>query len=370
MSSIRSLYIHVPYCRHLCNYCDFYKVRLSDARTQFGDYERYLQRNWERHESLRAQLGLAWEPLETLYFGGGTPSLWVRGPEFLAQKPFSELRLATGAEVTLEIDPGAWDEASLRAWKEFGVNRFSVGTQAFDEDFLRVLDRTHDLASVRVLLGRLAGENFSVDFLLGAPELTQPRQIERELEELLRYEPRHVSLYILQPAAGYKLKTKIPDDERVGAEYLRVSEFLRAAGYHHYEVSNFAQPGFESRHNLRYWHSQSVAGLGPSATGFFALSGTEGLRYKWKVSDAREEREELGLVELNLEKLYLRLRLSVPFAVSEFYTSERSQALFTTLLESWRQRGLCQNEGSLWRMQPSGWVVIDSLMGELFQSVR
>lgn len=367
MKTVSSLYVHVPFCRHLCNYCDFYKQKFDQPHAQREGYARYLLESFERHESLMRSKGIAWVPLETLYFGGGTPSLWDQeGARVFSSLWGGKLPLTPNAEVTFEVDPGAWTEEGLRAWEDLGVNRYSVGTQSLDPHYLKVLDRAHDREETFKLLSRLKGKNFSVDFLLGAPRLGSERNVIAELEELLSYGPKHLSLYILQPAAGYKLKSNIPDDEWTSREYLRVSQFLSENGFHHYEVSNFALPGFEARHNLKYWMGESVAALGPTGTGYFALSKEQAYRYKWKPSKADVEPEELSKNELALERIYLRLRLSQPFRASEFSQNKA----FEGLLEDWHSKGLVQKTGDSWRMTPQAWVVLDSLMGEYFQRVK
>lgn len=365
MTSVASLYVHVPFCRHLCNYCDFYKQKFERPRAQLEEFDRYLTESWKRHESLWAESQVTWSPLETLYFGGGTPSLWgEQGAARFAQFLDQGLSLKPQAEVTFEVDPGAWTEAGLRAWEEIGVNRYSVGTQSLDPVYLKVLDRAHDRTETFSLLERLRGKNYSVDFLLGVPAAGSARDILRELEELLSYEPRHVSLYILQPAAGYKLRAKIPDDEKVAAEYLAVSAFLVSRGFHHYEVSNFALPGFEAQHNLRYWRGQSVAALGPTATGYLGLSPTQALRYKWKPGRAEFEAEHLSADEIELERLYTRLRLSEPFSPADLV---RDHWHLEQCLTEWASRGLAAKSLQRWRMLPTAWVVLDSLIGEYFQ---
>jgi len=271
--------------------------------------------------------------------------------------------LAGTHETTLEIDPGAWDHAGLSAWKGLGVNRFSVGTQALDPRFLRVLDRAHEREETVRLLEALKGENFSVDFLLGAPHSAEwRRDVLQELEGLLAYGPSHVSLYILNPAGGYKLKSFLPDDEWSAREYLAVSAFLRERGFRHYEVSNFALPGREARHNLRYWMGESVAALGPTGTGYFA-EGVTAWRYKWKPSRAEIEAEPLSAKEVLLERVYLRLRLDHPFTPTELLPLDAEA--FLALLRRWQERGLAEGDKS-WKLTPQGWVILDSLMDELF----
>lgn len=369
MTYISSLYVHVPFCRHLCNYCDFYKRKFEPQTNQLKEYEDYLQASWERHESILSTHGMKWSPFETIYLGGGTPSLWSeQGAEFFSSLILKNNSLAPKAEVTFEVDPGAWTEETLIAWEKAGVNRYSVGTQSLNPDFIKILDRSHDKAQTIQLLKRLQNKNFSVDFLLGVPHsLEKKRDVLNELEDLLSFGPSHVSLYILNPAAGYTLKQYIPDDEWVGKEYLDVSAFLRSRGFNHYEVSNFALPGFESKHNIRYWKGESVAALGPTGTGYYALSETEAFRYKWKPSTPEIEPEELSAKELELEKIYLRLRLSEPFLAAELIPKQAEK--FDEILMRWSYLGHTVKNDNKWCMTPSGWVVLDSLINEIFSSL-
>ncbi len=362
MGVVSSLYLHVPFCRHLCNYCDFYKLPLNAPEENWRQYEEYLSQSLLRHESIMSERAMTWAPLETFYLGGGTPSLWgARGAEWLASR--LPTTLAPEHETTLEIDPGAWDETGLAAWRRLGVNRFSVGTQSLDPRFLRVLDRAHEREETFRLLEALRGENFSVDFLLGAPHSADwKRDVLQELDELLGYGPSHVSLYILNPTGGYKLKSFLPDDEWSAREYQDVSAFLRARGMRHYEVSNFALPGREARHNLRYWHGESVAALGPTGTGYFS-EGESGWRYKWKPSRGEIEAEPLSNKEVRLERVYLRMRLDEAFDPAELLPREAEA--FHALLHRWAERGLAEGDKS-WKLTPQGWVILDSLMDELF----
>ena len=360
MSSVTSLYIHVPFCRHLCNYCDFYKQKFERPSAQRDEFSQYIFESVKRHESILSEYGQSIAPLETLYLGGGTASLWdVEGARCFERLGFT---LTDSCEATLEIDPAAWTEEGLIAWQKLGINRYSVGTQSFNPHHLSLLDRSHSLEDTKILLERLQGENFSVDFLLGAPEKNQNRDVIQELDELLMFNPKHLSLYILQPAAGYKLKALIPNDERISKEYLAVSEYLRGRGFHHYEVSNFALPGFESRHNQRYWESESVTAFGPTGVGYLA-GKDEALRYKWKPSHPEVELERLTLKEINLEKLYLRLR------TSRILTAERLMLepdAMERRFQKWQARGLCTKVDTGWRMKPEAWVILDSLVEELF----
>ena len=145
MTQVSSLYLHVPFCQHLCNYCDFYKRKLDPSVDQFGEFHQFLSDSLKRHESLFAEHGITWNELDTVYLGGGTPSLWgVRGAEFF-RNHLLPVKLASNAEFTMEIDPGTWSEEMLKAWQDVGLNRISIGTQTLNPEFLKVMDRVHSL---------------------------------------------------------------------------------------------------------------------------------------------------------------------------------------------------------------------------------
>lgn len=361
---ISSLYLHVPFCRHLCNYCDFYKKKLEDSDTQFNEFENYLTQSWQRHQQWMEQEKLGWaRHWESIYLGGGTPSLWgSRGAEFLQKM----LPAVTVDEWTLEVDPGTWNEEMLTSWRDLGVNRLSIGTQSLDPVFLKILDRAHSIDDSYLLLekARGSGINYSFDFLLGVPHSsTHKRNVIKELEHFLRFDPHHVSLYILNARAKYPLTEFMPDDDYIAHEYLEVCDFLQEKGFFQYEVSNFARAGFESKHNMKYWDSQSVAALGPTGTGLIKFDDKTAKRYKWKPSRADFEVELLGATELELERLYLELRTRRGWEPRESQKSEKLEAK----LQDWQLRGLTSAITPRVVMKPQGLVILDSLINELFQ---
>lgn len=363
MTQVSSLYIHVPFCKHLCNYCDFYKVKLEDAASQFDGFHRFLEESWQKHNNLMLEQHQTWAELDTLYFGGGTPSLWgAHGAKFW--KSFFPLKLKVDCEFTMEVDPGTWTEAMLDAWKDIGLNRISMGTQSLNPEFLKVMDRVHDLDDSLSLLRycQLNNWNYSMDFLLGIPySREKKRDIRRELDLLLQFQPKHLSLYILNARSKYPHITQMPDDEYIREEYLLVAEHLKKNGFHHYEVSNFALPGFESKHNLKYWRGESVAALGPTGTGYFADSRDHALRYKWKVSKAEFEREELSSRELDLEYTYLSLR------TSRGWRPQLSPAL-EKILKGWEALNYGEFSNGVFKANSLGFLMLDSLMDDLFKA--
>ena len=259
----------------------------------------------------------------------------------------------------MEVDPGTWTEEMLSAWQEVGLNRISVGTQSLNPEFLKILDRIHSLNDSLYFLKFLQKNqwNYSLDFLLGVPfSHEKKRDIKQELDLLLDHSPKHISLYILNARSKYPHIQHIPDDDYISEEYLFVSEYLRSLGFHHYEVSNFALPGFESKHNQKYWNGQGVAALGPTGTGYLAINDNKAIRYKWKVTKPEVEIEELGPTELLLEKTYLSLRTSLGLKI----TPERYP-----LYLDWIKKNYATEDNGFIKLNSSGFLILDSLMKDL-----
>ena len=365
MTQVSSLYLHVPFCKHLCNYCDFYKKLYDPNSNQIEDFHQFLSESWQRHDVLMQEQNISWAPLKTLYLGGGTPSLWgTKGAAFLGDWLKDRLTLSPEAEFTMEIDPGTWSTDMLLDWKELGLNRISIGTQTLDPNFIQIMDRSHSLDESYSLLDYCHQNdwNFSLDFLLGLPfSREKQRNIETELNRLLSYKPKHISLYILNARSKYPHSQSMPDDEFIRAEYLFVSEYLRKLGFVHYEVSNFALPGFESKHNVKYWRGEAVAALGPTGTGYFPQALGQAMRYKWKVSKAELEKEELGPKETALEEIYLTLRTNFGWAPRQL--TPALQELF----KRWEVLNYGAFRDGKMKLCSLGYLMLDSLMDDLFR---
>lgn len=307
-------------------------------------------------------------PWETLYFGGGTPSLWgEKGAEFFAGLMNDPaMKLAQQYEWTMEVNPGTWTSASLKAWQDLGVNRFSLGVQSLDSRFLKLLDRVHSLDEVYETLQQFAAMkvDFSVDFMLGLPNSKfLGRDIISELEEILSYSPAHLSLYILTTRKDYVHADGLPDEDWVAEEYLKVADYLKTRGFDHYEVSNFAQAGKHSRHNMAYWKCETVAALGPSGTGYLAESRS---RFKWGPNPGVIQWEELDDEQEVIEFIYMSLRSSVGMTYSKLNSLVQSQVQANELVRSWSDRGLIDAGPQGFRLTSEGYLLLDTLMNELF----
>lgn len=302
-----SLYVHVPFCTTRCAYCDFNTYAGQEALIlPYVAALRTEMRLWGK--AVRGRT------VETVFFGGGTPSL-LRLPELegLFETLADVFAVRSGAEVTLEANPGTVSRGYLQALRKLGVNRLSLGAQSFDDSDLRWLGRSHSAADVRrnVRAARAAGfENLNLDLIFGLPGQTIGSW-ERSLQEALALGPEHLSVYALTVEDGTPLardvargRTAPPDPDLQADLYLRAAELLDRAGYQQYEISNWAIPGFDCRHNVRYWENGEWLGLGAGAHSHLngARFSVERLpaRYIEKVSAAAaagaERLEQMGQV--------------------------------------------------------------------------
>lgn len=264
------LYVHFPFCRNKCSYCDFYKEKHS------AELER------EFYHALRIETELASEhpsvqrnEISTIFVGGGTPNLTNLDlfADWLAHLK-RHVDVADDIEFTIECNPEGVTRESLEALKSLGVNRPVFGVQSFNSKLLRVLDRRHDPHdSYRAIYyaNVLGFKSWGVDFIFGLPGQTS-KTLSADLDQLLDFEPPHISYYELTVEEGTPLwdrvesgKVRMPDQELLLALYRGGVEKLTELGYQRYEVSSFAQPGFECKHNLGYWEGVEYLGLGPSA---------------------------------------------------------------------------------------------------------
>ena len=283
---MRGIYVHVPFCVRKCGYCDFYSV--AGGEEERDRYLALVER--EMDLLLRAYPGEAKVPADTVYFGGGTPT--VLGPDRLNRLLAairSRFPVVENAEVTAEANPGTVTGADFVWLREGGFNRVSLGVQSFRRETLAALGRIHSVEDVRVAYrdARRAGfSSVGIDLIFGNPGQREA-EWQEDLDLAVTFLPDHVSAYALTPEPGTPIHGAIadggialPDDDAVARMYTAARETLRAAGYRHYEISNFCRPGKECRHNLKYWRRDGYLGLGPSAHGllFPGESAPFGLR--------------------------------------------------------------------------------------------
>ncbi len=363
---VRSVYVHAPFCARRCVYCDFaVKVRAGGGGR---DWLEALGRELEhvRREGLFALD----ERLATLYVGGGTPSLL----EADAMAGLAELlgpgRLrAAELEWTVEANPESFDAEVAAAWRRAGVNRVSLGVQTFDERALRWMGRLHGTRGgpEAVARARTAGiENVSIDLIFALPAHLG-RSWEDDLARALELDVPHVSLYGLgvEPATALGRavaagREPAVDEERYAEEFLLAARTLTAAGYEHYEVSNFAKSGRRARHNAVYWNGAPYLGLGNGAHSYAPPIRRWNVR-DWDEYAARSgetpeaDREVLDGAALDLERVWLSLRTSEGLDQPAPGTP---QAL---LVEKWVRRGHATCAGGRVRLTPEGWLLLDRL---------
>ena len=285
---IRHLYVHIPFCARICPYCAFYKARANHSETQ-----RFCEAAVRELSQKSAEFDLA---PETIFFGGGTPTaLTTAQLESLLRGFHEQLDLSGLVEWTMEANPGSVAAGKAEVLKRFGVNRISLGVQSWDNALLKVLGREHDAnqaeESFRIL--RAAGfSNINVDLMFGLPGQTV-EQWRATLEKTIALRPEHVSTYCLTYEEDTEFflrhsRGEYREDSDADAEFFEMTmSILEEAGYDHYEISNYARPGFSSAHNRSYWSGEDYLGVGPSA---FSTVGTK----RWQnIADYREYADRL-----------------------------------------------------------------------------
>ena len=371
---VRSVYVHAPFCARRCGYCDF---AVQVRRT--GDASAWVAALRGELGSLTREGAFPLAPrLATLYVGGGTPSLLgPRAMELLADAVGRERVTADDLEWTAEANPESFTDDVARAWRLAGVNRLSLGVQSFEDEVLRWMGRLHGAsgAVAAVERARRAGiANVSVDLIFSLPEGLR-RSWREDLERALALEVPHVSLYGLTVEAETPLGRRVregrerPADEgRYRDEYLLAAEVLAAAGYVHYEVSNFALPGRESRHNDVYWSGRPYLGLGNSAHSYLHPVRRWNLRdwnaYEEAARAGRlpvQDQEVLDAPQSRLERVWLGLRTRRGFPMPD----PASQGYH--LVEQWVKQGWAHPPGpdASVRLTPEGWLLLDRLAVEL-----
>jgi putative oxygen-independent coproporphyrinogen III oxidase len=316
-------YIHIPFCRRRCYYCDFPVFVVGDRHTgaSSGNIQLYLDR---LTAEIATQINYQ-QPLTTIFFGGGTPSLLTVAQlgqilDLLATK----FGIANDAEISMEIDPGTFDLTQLQGYLQAGINRVSIGVQAFQDQLLQLCGRSHAVSDIyqSVELIHHAGvRNWSLDLISGLPQQTIAQWV-TSLESAIELNPTHISCYDLIVEAQtpfakqYQPGDKpLPSDETTAQMYRTAQQILSGAGYTHYEISNYAKPGSECRHNLTYWQNQSYY-----AFGMGAASNLEDYRftrprktqeyYQWVADGCNWRFDPTPTADRFLETLMLGLRLA------------------------------------------------------------
>ena len=373
------LYIHIPFCKSKCIYCDFYSLPRAEDRM-----DRYVSALCRQLAEIAQQTTA--HTVDSVYLGGGTPSyLGEKRLRHILKTVKKHYHLSRDAEITLEANPdSAGDWRALRSLRRAGMNRLSLGVQSADDGLLRTLGRPHTFAQAEEAAAaarRARIRNLSLDLIYGLPgqDLAGWKDT---LERAAALEPEHLSCYGLKVEEGTPLwdmqeEMDRPDDDAQADMYLWTVERLEALGYEQYEISNFARPGRASRHNMKYWTLCEYAGFGPGAH-----SDLGDVRYAYLRSldtycagveagvSVLESSEHIPSRERDIEYVMLGLRLTQGISRQEFENRYRLPfAPIQSVLERFRATGHAALAGERWRLTPEGFLVSNQIIGQALEAL-
>lgn len=324
---VQAAYIHLPFCRRRCFYCDFPVVVVGNHANlrDLAGVQSYVEALCQEIQVTPSQ----GQSLKTIFFGGGTPSLLpIADLETILQQLDQKFGIDSNAEISLEIDPGTFTREQLSDYQRLGINRLSLGVQAFQDELLQSCGRFHCLADIYTAVNWLQAmgwQNWSLDLISGLPHQTLA-QWQYSLETAIALGPHHISCYdlVLEPVTAFGKRfqpgeTPLPSDENAAQMYRQASRLLQQAGYEHYEISNYAQKDHQCRHNRVYWENKSYYGFGMGAASYingirFTRPRTRQSYYYWLQAYQQQSGQlfdsPLDLTEQLLETLMLGLRLA------------------------------------------------------------
>lgn len=369
------LYFHIPYCKRACHYCNFH-------------FSTSLQSKSEMVEAMIKEIDLTRGKknrlITTIYFGGGTPSMLLRKElRTLMEVVRAKFQIQPGAETSFEVNPDNMNEVTVPFWREQGINRLSIGIQSFRDEDLQWMNRAHTAAEALEgleLIRKNGFDNFSIDLIYGVPGLDD-NAWQANLERAIRLEVPHISAYALTVEPKTALQTMIGqgkkapvDADQQARQFLMAMDMLEAAGYEHYEISNFAKPGMRSQHNSAYWEGVPYFGFGPGAHSF------DGFTRYWNVSNNAHyinalmqgiipyEQEELTPNQKLNEYLMTALRtiegIDLPQVVQKWGEAARSQIM--TNIKKQQDQGLVTVSGDRICLTREGKLFADGIAADLF----
>lgn len=377
MGECLGLYLHIPFCRSKCDYCDFYS--LAGREDRMDEYQKALVRHVVESSAVARNY-----PVDSIYIGGGTPT-WY-GEKRLLELLRTVKRhfcMAKDVEVTVEANPDSVDGKMLRHLRRAGANRISMGMQSGSDEELRSVHRPHTYQQVEDAVAAVRAakiRNLNLDLIYGLPGQTEESWHET-VEKALSLGPEHLSCYGLTIEEGTPLAQRVargeqlPDEDQQATLYLWTVERLAQAGYEQYEISNFAKRGYQSRHNMRYWMGRPYMGLGVAAHSDFS-----GHRYSF-VSDLDayiqgmlsgdevvDESEKITRRERGSE--YLMLRLRTVHGIDEWEYRREYMMNFDPIeakLSEFEQKGWARRQGRRWQFTPEGFLLSNQLIGQLLE---
>ncbi len=369
------IYLHIPFCKQACHYCNFH---FTTSLHQKNELVAALVMEIQMQKDF-----FPGETINTIYFGGGTPSLLlIDDCRLLIDAIHQNFNVAFDAEITLEANPDDIDAEKLSGWKQSGINRLSIGVQSFYEEELKWMNRAHtaEQAMANLQLAMAAFANITIDLIYGSALLTD-EMWEQNVKTDIKYGIPHLSCYALtveEKTPLHKLmrlnNTKPVDTDKQASQFLLLMQWLRGAGYEHYEVSNFAKPGFRSRHNSSYWKGDQYLGIGPSAHSF------NGYTRQWNVANNQQyissimagilPNESEVLTQANQLNEYIMISLRTKEgmdlqAIEKKWGAEKL-AVIKKQLRPNLQNGLTIQNGSLVQLTDVGFLKADGIASDLF----
>lgn len=364
------LYLHIPFCRKKCRYCDFYSG-CSDTSV----IDRYTE---ALIRSIKQWGGNISRPIDTIYFGGGTPSLLAHRLTEVTESIYNAFNVADNPEITLEINPSGDSLKLLEYAKEAGINRLSIGIQSGDNEELEILGRTHNFADAVTTFNQarmLGFNNISVDLMLGLPHSGNNSKLRESIKKIIELNPEHISVYILkiEPNTVFcktEKELNLPDDDEVSNQYLFTCDYLKKQGYCHYEISNFAKNGYESRHNLKYWSLDDYIGIGPSAHSFLDSKRFYYPRNTMDFIKGNNPLEDGNGGDID-EYIMLSLRLSDgidPEKIFRLYNKKLPDSFYKKCL-SFKNMGYMGIKDNRYFLTDEGMLLSNSIISELQESI-
>ena len=365
MNSNLGLYLHIPFCRSKCPYCDFFSMRASES--EYEDYVNTLIKQ------IKYWSGKTDKTVDTIYIGGGTPS--VLKPEQIADILFTIkncFNCADEIEITMEANPKSALEFDFSLARKSGLNRVSLGIQSANQNELKTLGRTHSLENIKDAVNNIKSsgiDNISLDLMLGVPEQTV-ESLKKSIDFCVSLDVKHISTYILkieENTVFYKRREKynFPDEDLTADLYLYTVDYLAQNGFNQYEISNFCKDGFESRHNLKYWNLDEYIGIGPAAHSFL-----NGKRFYYDRSVERFKKNEIiedSQGGTKSEYIMLQMRLTKGLNLNKYKEAfgELPPKDFFDTINKYAKLGFINYNNDTISFTQKGFLVSNNILAEL-----
>jgi oxygen-independent coproporphyrinogen-3 oxidase len=368
---VAGIYVHIPFCRQACHYCNFHfatSLRHKNEMIAALLKEMELQKFYLDNEMIK-----------TIYFGGGTPSLCTMDEvQSMMEKIHLSFEVAANAEVTIEVNPDDITEEKLQHWKEGGINRLSIGIQSFFEEDLKWMNRAHNSQQAidNLQLAKKYFDNITIDLIYGTPLLTNEKW-KQNFDMAIEFDIPHLSCYALtvEPRTPlYKMiqqhKMKDVNPDKQAEQFLLLMQWMEEAGYEHYEISNFAKPGFRSQHNSSYWKRKKYLGIGPSAHSFNRINR------QWNISNNNIYIESInkGIIPFEKEELTATQKLN-EYIMTSLRTMEGLNLTVVKETDRYRLKdaskkylisGKMIEENNFLKLTKDGKLLADGIAADLF----